>query len=187
MVLVYYKGSSAFNRHRYFYKLQVSLENSESAADEGTQQLSADAQSAKQAVIHLLNKAKALAQRKADMCEHMHQQKQRLSCLSVNAIADSSADQSGVQAPLDTVMERVKDNNQQLAACRKLYLAFQATRDARTQLQQCMDKEHALLQQLQGPLQQSVAHSKHLVTATAERLMKSNHADEKRHTEMLIR
>ncbi|KAL3140702.1 hypothetical protein ABBQ32_005258 [Trebouxia sp. C0010 RCD-2024] len=166
---------------------KVSLENSESAADEGTQQLSADAQSAKQAVIHLLNKAKALAQRKADMCEHMHQQKQRLSCLSVNAIADSSADQSGVQAPLDTVMERVKDNNQQLAACRKLYLAFQATRDARTQLQQCMDKEHALLQQLQGPLQQSVAHSKHLVTATAERLMKSNHADEKRHTEMLIR
>ena len=115
--------------------LQESLESNKSAADEVTQQLSADMQPAKQAVIHLLNKAKSLTQRKADMCEHMYQQKQRLSGLSVNTIADSSADPGSLQAPVYTLKEGVKDNDEQLAACRKLFLAFQATRDARTQLQ----------------------------------------------------
>lgn len=89
--------------------------------------------------------------------------------------------------PVSKPSAPVKQNDGQLAACRELVLAFRATQDARMQLQQCMDREQALLQQLQGPLQQSFTASKHLISGTAKSLENSNPTREKRHAEMLIR
>ena len=131
-----------------------------------------------------------MTQSKIDMCEQRYQQKgQQLSCLlgSMDKDGSNAKISKDAQSPMPSVEATVKSNDVQLAACKQLLLAFCATQDARTQLQQCLDQEQALLQDLQCPLQQCVINSRQLICATAERLQSSDPAREQRHAEMLIR
>lgn len=167
--------------------LQVSIQSKVDAADAVAQQLSVDKQSAEQAVIDLLKQVKSITQRKIDMCEQRYHKKDRLSHTLGSTDVDGHAVYTSGQASHASAEELVKSNNTQLAACKRLVLAFAATRDARAQLQKCLVEEQEVLQELQDPLQQSVANTKQLIDATAERLQTSDPARERRHAEMLIR
>ena len=176
------------NANAAFVVLQASLQSEAVPANRAAaEQLSADKQSAEQAVIDLLKQAKSMTQQKVEMCERRYQQIDSLSCSTASAIMGGCPAQNSNQLSMSSVKETVKHNDAQLAACREVVLAFRATQDARIQLEQCMAKEQALLQQLQGPLQQSVTASKHLINGAAKRLKNSNPTREKRHAEMLIR
>ncbi len=151
------------------------------------QQMSADKQSAERAVIDLLKQAKSMTQSKIDMCEQRQQQKNQLSLLLGSKDAGGSNAQSSDQSSMQHTEDTVRSNDQQLAACKKLVLAFRATQDARAQLQRCLDQEQVLLQELEDPLKQCVTNSRQLLNATAERLQSSDPAREKRHAEILFR
>ena len=178
---------SAFNHQFCDHTLQVSLQSSASDASDTAQQLSADKQSAEQAVIDLLKQAKSMTQQKVELCEQRYQQRDKLSSSLASVLLGSCPGEDSAQVSIFNVEETVRSNDEQLAACRKLVLAFRATQDARIQLQKCLDQEQTLLQQLQGPVQESVAKSKQLIGATSMRLKNSDPAREKRHAEMLIR
>ena len=165
--------------------LQVSLRKAMPST--AAEQLSADKHIAEQAVLDLLVRAKTLTQRKVNLCEQRHQQKDMLSQSHGCSDAGGPVTHDNGQASVLSVEETVKRNDVQLAACRKLVLAFRATQDARAQLQKCLDKEQTLMQELDDPLQQAVTNSKQQIGSTAERLQNSNPAREKRHAEMLIR
>ncbi|KAL0045887.1 hypothetical protein WJX82_007633 [Trebouxia sp. C0006] len=166
---------------------KVSLQNKEATAAAAVQQMSADKQSAEQAVIDLLKQAKSKTEKKIDMCEQRHQQKGQLSLLLSSMDANGPNMQNGDQSLVPSVEATVRSNDEQLAACKKLVLAFRATQDARAQLQRCLNQEQALLQESMDPLKQCVTNSRQLINATAERLQSSDPAREKRHAEMLIR
>ncbi len=151
------------------------------------QQMSADKQSAERAVIDLLKQAKSMTQSKIDMCEQRQQQKNQLSLLLGSKDAGGSNAQSSDQSSMQHTEDTVRSNDQQLAASKKLVLAFRATQDARAQLQRCLDQEQVLLQELEDPLKQCVTNSRQLLNATAERLQSSDPAREKRHAEILFR
>ena len=165
--------------------LQVSLH--EALANTAAGQLSADKNAAEQAVMDLLKQAKAMTQRKIDLCEQRHQQKQMLPQSLGSSGTDGPATQNNAQASVLTVRESVKRNDVQLAACKELVLAFRATQDARAQLQKCLDKEQALMQELHDPLQRAITNSKQLIGSIAAHLQNSDPAREKQHAEMLIR
>ncbi len=151
------------------------------------QQMSADKQSAERAVIDLLKQAKSMTQSKIDMCEQRQQQKNQLSLLLGSKDAGGSNAQSSDQSSMQHTEDTVRSNDQQLAASKKLVLAFRATQDARAQLQRCLDQEQVLLQELEDPLKQCVTNSRQLLNATAERLQSSDPAREKRHAEIFFR
>jgi len=163
----------------------VTLQSKEVTA--AVQQMSADKQSAERAVIDLLKQAKSMTQSKIDMCEQRQQQKNQLSLLLGSKDAGGSNAQSSDQSSMQHTEDTVRSNDQQLAASKKLVLAFRATQDARAQLQRCLDQEQVLLQELEDPLKQCVTNSRQLLNATAERLQSSDPAREKRHAEILFR
>ena len=167
--------------------MQVSLQSKEATAAAAVQQMSADKQSAEQAVIDLLKQAKSKTECKIDMCEQRHQQKGQLSLLLGSMDPHDPNMQNLDQSLVPSVEATVNSNDEQLAACKKLVLAFRATQDARAQLKRCLDQEQALLQESQDPLKQCVTNSTQLINATAERLQSSDPAREKRHAAMLIR
>ena len=168
--------------------MQVSLQSKEEAtAAAAVQQMSADKQSAEQAVIDLLKQAKSKTENKIDMCEQRHQQKGQLSLLLSSMDANGPNMQNGDQSLVPSVEATVRSNDEQLAACKKLVLAFRATQDARAQLQRCLNQEQVLLQESMDPLKQCVTNSRQLINATVERLQSSDPTREKRHAEMLIR
>lgn len=170
-------------------RIQVALQSKKvtAAAVAAAQQTSTDKQSAEQAVIDLLKQAKSKTQSKIDMCEKRQQQKHQLSLLLGSKDAGGSHVQKGDQPSMQTIKDTMRSNDEQLAACKKLVLAFRATQDARAQLQRCLNQEQALLQESMDPLKQCVTNSRQLINATAERLQSSDPAREKRHAEMLIR
>lgn len=151
------------------------------------QQLSADKHSAELAVVDLLKQAKAMTQEKIDLCEQRYQQKDKILQSVGSPSTDCLTRQNSAQGSALSVEEIVKGNEVQLEACKELVLAFRATRDARAQLEKCLDKEQALMQQLHDPLQQAINNSKQLISTAAERLQNSDPARDKRHSEMLIR
>jgi len=163
----------------------VTLQSKEVTA--AVQQMSADKQSAERAVIDLLKQAKSMTQSKIDMCEQRQQQKNQLSLLLGSKDAGGSNAQSSDQSSMQHTEDTVRSNDQQLAASKKLVLAFRATQDARAQLQRCLDQEQVLLQELEDPLKQCVTNSRQLLNATAERLQSSDPAREKRHAEIFFR
>jgi len=167
----------------------VTLQSKEvtAAAAAAAQRKLTDKQSAERAVIDLLKQAKWMTQSKIDMCEQRQQQKHQLSLLLGSKDAGGSHMQKGDQPSVQSIEETMRSNDEQLAACKKLVLAFRATQDARAQLQRCLEQEQVLLQELQDPLQECVINSRQLLNATAERLRSSDPASEKRHAEMLNR
>ena len=169
--------------------IQVTLQSKEvtAAAAAAAQRKLTDKQSAERAVIDLLKQAKWMTQSKIDMCEQRQQQKHQLSLLLGSKDAGGSHVQKGDQPSMQSIEDTMRSNDEQLAACKKLVLAFRATQDARAQLQRCLQQEQALLQELQDPLQECVINSRQLLNVAAERLESSDPAHEKCHAEILVR
>jgi len=107
-------------------RIQVALQSKKvtAAAVAAAQQTSTDKQSAEQAVIDLLKQAKSKTQSKIDMCEKRQQQKHQLSLLLGSKDAGGSHVQKGDQPSMQTIKDTMRSNDEQLAACKKLVLAF---------------------------------------------------------------
>ena len=65
--------------------------------------------------------------------------------------------------------------------------AFEATKQAREQLQACLEQEQSLLNELQDPLYLCLQQSVQILQSTTNKLRLDNPQREQRHSEVLIR
>lgn len=89
--------------------------------------------------------------------------------------------------PAEAYADVVSSNEEHLSACKKVVLAFKATKAAQLEMQKCLAEEEKLLQQLQGPPQEAAAKTKQLINRTAEHFRNIEPSREQRHAKMLIR
>ena len=79
----------------------------------------------------------------------------------------------------------VSSNEEHLSACKKVVLAFNATKAAQLEMQKCLAEEEKLLQKQQGPPQEAVAETKQLINRTAEHFRNIEPSREQWHAGML--
>ena len=99
----------------------------------------------------------------------------------------SAPQDDSTSAPAADCDDVESNNEEQLSACKRVVLAFKATKAAHLELQKCLAAEEKLLQELQGPLQEAAAKTRQLINRTVEQLRNSEPRREQRHAEMLIR
>ena len=174
--------------------LQAEIQNDLTIKDSAVLQLPQEKQSAEQEVVKLLKKGKAAAERKLELCEERHRQKELMTSLDLTdsnlpPTKDSpSAPQDGSASASAADCDNVESSNEkQLSACKRVLLAFKATKAAHLELQKCLAAEEKLLHELQGPLQEAAAQTRQLINRTAEQFRNSEPRREQRHAEMLIR
>ena len=143
---------------------------------------------AEEAIRQLHENAEMCIQRKIELANTRQQQKDRiLGCLEGAALGLADVLPEADAAGLEAFAAVQQHNKCQLQASLALSAAFKETQDAKAQLQQCLQKEHGLLESLQKPLRQGLSQSGQLVQAAAAAIQGENPAQELRHTEMLHR
>ena len=147
-------------------------------------QLASDKHSAERTTIELLKQAKAAVQKKIAICDQRYDQTERIAGLWQ---PDTAKQTDCKQDRAMTYADIVSSNDEQLSACREAVLALRATKEARLQLQKCLDEEEAVLNRLQKPMQACIANTRNLIGSTAGQFRSSDPQRDKRHAEMLVR
>ena len=87
--------------------------------------------------------------------------------------------------PAEEYADLASSNEEHLSACKKVVLAFTATKAAQLEMQTCLAEEEKLLQKQQGPPQEAVAETKQLINRTAEHFRNIEPSREQWHAGML--
>ena len=89
--------------------------------------------------------------------------------------------------PAEEYADLASSNEEHLSACKKVVLAFTATKAAQLEMQTCLAEEEKLLQKQQGPPQEAAAKTKQLINRTAEHFRNIEPSREQWHAGMLVR
>lgn len=143
---------------------------------------------AEQAVAALLQEARTSIEHKLQLTQKRHQQKASISSSMRSAKQQFAHVPSSSSASEALPIADIRSYNEsQLQASLTLFTAFDETKKARDHLQQCLEREKALLTSLEAPLQQGLAQSVQLVQHVADALETEDPLRELRHTEMMLR
>ena len=166
--------------------MQVSLQGE--SACEPLAKVAEAKEAAEQDIVDLLSKTQASIGDKMQLTIALQQQKDSVvSCLRSAVQQFASVPRTSLTAtspPFITVKQHAEA---QLQASKGLVAAFADTQKARDQLQQCLEKENALLVSLHADLPQALAQSVQLVHQVADALQQEDPQRELRHTQAMLR
>ncbi len=145
-------------------------------------------ESAELRIKTLLAEFKQLAQSKIDHCMLRLCQKDSIQ----QSLADAALVTAGISEMVEssqqwTVEQATGHNNDQLTACQQLIATFEATRQAKEQLQACLEQEQTLLNELQDPVNVCLQQTTQILRSTVDKMRLDDPQREQRHTEMLFR